>query len=499
MTDSITKKTSTRRQFVGRSIGVAALGTIAPTLAAYAKKREDRGRRRFADTYGEIVPTRDRTRGFRYASFGWTGDVMSDGTLTPDRHDGMAVVLAGKNRAKEMVLIRNHERGAAGADDPLPFIGTGQAPIYDSFQLPPVVTGIAGGTTTMTFRNGHLVDHRASLGGTLTNCAGGRTPWGSWLTCEETTIRGSLIGARDHGYVYEVPAPQTGLRATANPIKGMGFMDHEAVAVDPRDSFVYLTEDNGPNSGFYQYRPHNPSHRVGALEDGGQLYMLKVRGRDNADLRVVSTGDVFDVEWVRIDEPDADPERFQSPDPGFPSIEGAGKSGPFLQGEARGAAFFARGEGCWYANGIVYFVDTSGGEAGKGSVFAYIPDAEKLVALFVSPDAETADNPDNITVSPTGGVLVCEDGGGTRDANGELEIGTRMIGIEPNGESYVFAENNMAIDVELPGRPSIQPGDYRDREWAGACFNPFGSLLFVNIQTPGVTFVISGPWSRGPL
>lgn len=500
---------SSRRQFLQAAGGAAALGTLAPTLAAYAAKQEQRVAGALSSPYGELLPTADLTtglpllrlpKGFRYASFGWTGDVMSDGTLTPDRHDGMAVVAAGRSRFGTTTLIRNHERGASEEGNPLPFVGNGLAPIYDDFVLPGVLSGIGGGTTTLTFRRGRLIEDRASLGGTLTNCAGGRTPWGSWLTCEEVTIRGGLIGAKDHGYVFEVPEPGTGMVASARPIIDMGLMDHEAVAVDPRTSFVYLTEDNGPNSGFYEFRPNDPSRQVGALEQGGQLYQLKIAGVNNRDLtRDIAAGDVFDVEWVRIENPDADPEFFVEPEPGFPPIEGAGKSGPFLQGEAGGAAFFNRGEGCWYHRGLIYFVDTTGGDAGKGSVFAYDPREQKLAVLFVSPDEATADNPDNITVSPVGGVIVCEDGGGIRDQDGAVITGTRMLGIEGNGDSYVFAENNMLIESPLPDRPFIEPGDYRGNEWAGACFDPRGQYLFVNIQTPGVTFVITGPWSDGPL
>jgi uncharacterized protein len=455
--------------------------------------------------YGPVAPVVDETTGlallklpagFSYRSVGWTGDPMDDGTPTPDRHDGMAVVAS---RRGEVTLIRNHERGPILAGQPLPVIGAGQAPVYDGFSAPGAVDGLGGGTTALTFSSaGRLVGSQAALGGTLVNCCGGPTPWGSWLTCEELILRGASIGAKDHGYVFEVPAPRLG-EATAVPIKGMGLMCHEAAAVDTSSGYVYLTEDNGPTSGFYRYRPSNRRARCGALEDGGVLEMLAVAGSPGADLRKPTQGQSFRVEWVRIDDPDADPESFVSPGLGFPAIVGAGRSGPFLQGSAAGGATFSRGEGCWHDRhhpGTVYFVDTNAGPVGKGVVWSLKRD--RLTAVFVSQSEEAADNPDNITVSPRGGLLVCEDGGGLV-VNGARQFGTRLIGINRRGGSFVFGENAIVLDAALPGRPSVPTGDHRGIEFCGATFSPSGRHLFVNVQIPGVTFVITGPWRHGVL
>jgi secreted PhoX family phosphatase len=462
--------------------------------------------------YGPLRAVADRTtglpllrlpEGFTYESFGWSGDLMDDGTPTPDRHDGMAVVASrGRGRHEEVTLVRNHERGPTLPGGAVPVVGGGAAPVYDGFAQADLFDGLGGGTTALTHGPGGFTGSRATLGGTLVNCAGGPTPWGSWLTCEEIVLRGTAFGARDHGYVFEVPAAGA---ASAVPIVGMGLMKHEAAAVDPASGDVYLTEDNGPASGFYRFTPAGAVSRPGDLESaGGTLAMLAVVGTPNADLRQPAQGDSFEVEWVPVAEPDADPEAFVSPGFGLPPIVGAGRSGPYLQGEAAGGARFARGEGCWHHDGVVYMVDTGGGAAGKGTVWALRPGRgpgrgpATLTALFVSPGEETADNIDNVTVSPRGGLLTCEDGGGLV-VDGARRFGTRLVGIDRRARTFVLAENAIVIDAPLPGRPSVPVGDHRGIEFCGATFSPSGRHLFVNVQVPGVTFAITGPWRRGPL
>ena len=412
---------------------------------------------------------------------------MSDGAPTPARHDGMAIV-AEDNRGFA-VLVRNHELSIDA------LLGNEHTPVYDDFSLPGLLPGLAGGTTTTWLRNGRRLGDYGSLAGTVANCAGGPTPWGSWLSCEEAIVMGNVIGARDHGYVFEVPALA---RASAVPIVDMGLMAHEAVAVDPDDGAVYLTEDNGNTSGFYRFLPHDPSPRVGALEAGGYLQMLRVVGVDNANLAEVAAGDQYNVAWVPIDDPNAPPDSLVAVAPGFPPTNGAGRSGPYRQGEALGGARFNRGEGCWYAHGVVYFVDTSGGPAGKGAVWAYQPAKSLLTAIYVSPADTEADNVDNVTVSPRGGLLLCEDGGGHTPAGAAFR-GTRLIGVDQRGVAFEFAENNILLEASLPDRPAIPLQDYRSSEFAGACFDRFGRTLYVNIQTPGVSFAIRGPWWRGAL
>ncbi|NKB16523.1 MAG: DUF839 domain-containing protein [Sphingomonadales bacterium] len=104
----------------------------------------------------------------------------------------------------------------------------------------------------------------------------------------------------------------------------------------------------------------------------------------------------------------------------------------------------------------------------------------------------------SITVSPRGGILLCEDG---RPVTDEYGPGTRLLGLTADGDSYTFAKNSVDLTLEqlVAAGKRIFPDDYRGQEMAGACFDPAGEVLFVNIQRPGITCAIWGPWERGNL
>ncbi len=494
----------TRRSFLRSTGSAGAVAMIASFEALQMRQAlASGGAAPVVSPYGPIAPVNDLVTGlpllqlpagFSYKSFGWTGDMLKNGQLTPGGHDGMAVVCWNTAGPLDVLLVRNHELGLGPLID---------APAkYDTavVTVPGVGTGTAGGgNTVLSYRGGDWVDAAPALGGTIVNCAGGPTPWGSWLTCEETGLDLRPFGGLKHGYVFEVPYDPA--LATGRPIVGMGRFAHEAVGVDPRDFSVILTEDDRNKAGLYRFLPNQCGSFGDYEKHGGRLQMARVVGLPNADLITARYGDTYKIEWVDIADPDADRVNIALPDFTGPTSA----SGPFAQGWAQGGLRMSRGEGVWYSRGKFYIVDTSTGVdsqgrrgRGDGAIWEYTPRTGTLRAVFVATNPIAANNPDNITVSPRGGILAFEDGGGVAD---EFGFGNRMIGITTLGDSYIFAKNNIVLTAEqiAAAGKSIRAGDYRGAEFCGGCFDPRGGVLFVNIQTPGITFAIRGPWRNGPL
>ena len=409
--------------------------------------------------------------GFGYRVISRVEERMADGFLVPWAPDGMAAFPASNGRT---LLLCNSE--ASSSDDEDGPKGE-QAKLLS--QLPERLVydprdddgQCLGGVTTIVCdtRTGLVEKQFLSLAGTVRNCAGGPTPWNSWITCEETTDKAGDGYAKDHGYNFEVFASEKQELQEPVPLVDMGRFVHEAVAVDPASGIVYQTEDRGDGL-IYRFIPHKP----GRLQEGGRLQALASLDKSSLDTRnwrgegasartEIAVGTEFPVRWVDI-------ENVQSPDGDL-----------HLQGYNKGAARFARGEGMWYGLGSVFFACTSGGHAGQGQVWRYTPSPHEGTAgeqgagagklmLYAEPnDKGLVENADNLTVAPWGDVILCEDGGGT----------DRLVGIRPDGTFYELARTVSSSEL------------------AGATFSADGSTLFVNAQQDGVTMAITGPWPAG--
>lgn len=411
----------------------------------------------------------DLPEGFTHHVISRSGEIMDDGFYAPSNFDGMGCFAAGDGK---VALVRNHELTLGGWDRSafknttalkdrlaaLPHFGRAA----DGRVLP-------GGTSTVIvdLATGRRESQFLSLAGTSTNCAGGITPWGSWLTCEETNIA-APDSSQSHGWVFEVPSAHRGL-VTPQPLTAMGRYRHEAAAVDPKTGIVYLTEDRD-DSLFYRFLPDRP----GELAKGGRLQALAFADSElSADSRNW-TGVEFaarttrPVRWI-------DMKSVESPQDDLR-----------VRGHARGAVSFARGEGLHLAVGAngahdFYFTCTSGGTAKLGQIMRYTPSAQegtaeetrqpgRLENFVESTDASVFEYGDNLTVTPQGHLIVCEDKTGNRV--------NHLRGVAPSGQIYTFARLNA------------------DTELAGACFSPDGKVLFVNAYAPGITFAIRGPWNR---
>jgi secreted PhoX family phosphatase len=412
----------------------------------------------------------DLPEGYRYTVVSRAGTVMSDGLRVPHAHDGMA---AFSGEDGKVVLVCNHELEPAyfprGAFEP----DFGRVPdairtrVYDRGKDQ---TPGAGGTTTKIYnpKTGETETEYLSLAGTELNCAGGPTPWGSWLSCEECFESPGLgwsaarLVSREqpHGYVFEVPSRHEGLVEPV-PIKAMGRFEHEAAAVHADTGIVYMTEDRR-HSLLYRYIPDEP----GRLHEGGRLQALAIIDRPSlmthnwSGLPAIVADEPLQTCWIDLD--DVDP------------VENDLR----LRGAARGAATFARGEGLSSAGDRLVFTCTIGGPARLGQVFAYTPseregqDDEQVAPGELRLIAEATEhsllrNADNLTMAPWGDLIVCED---TSNHCG-------LVGIRPDGSQYQLADNA-----------------YSNSELAGVCFAPDGKTLFVNIQYPGTTLAVTGPF-----
>jgi uncharacterized protein len=498
-----------RRTFLTRAAvaggGLLSMGAVERLVARDALGYEHRTS---AEPYGPLRRVADQRGvevlalpvGFTYVTFSHTGSVMSDGNPTPLALDGMGPFAGGRFRGHGkhhlVRLVRNSEdRNPAGTVGGL--LGDRSA-AYDPTAF--------GGTTTLVYdeHRRRLVQDFVSLNGTTVNCAGGisyRRRF--WLTGEETVGGPDAADpaaqfAKRHGYLFQTPVHRGPNDLEVGvPIVAAGRFSHEAAAVDQRTGIVYETEDpgSGVGAGFYRYTPDDPDN----LTAGGVLEMLAIGGRPQVDLREGRTrGEALPVQWVRIDEPD--PELTAVADP----------RSTFNQGWAKGGAKFNRLEGCWEDDGTIFFVSTSGGDAkngdvnsdgyaeGFGQVWAYRPGRSggRLTLVYESPSGSEMDGPDNITVTPRGGLITCEDDASsayvdTHPLAPGIEHVNRLIGLTRRGEAFELAVNVL-----------------NGSELAGVCFSPTARTMFVNLfgrarfdeaEVEAMTCAVTGPWHRGPL
>ena len=404
--------------------------------------------------YGPLIPDPagmlDLPAGFSCRVVSQFGEAMSDGHAVPDRADGMGCfALPGGRHA----LVRNHELSPNGIDQGALRGAAGDLLAYDRLSDG---RALPGGTTTIIIddASGRAVSQHLSLAGTIRNCAGGVTPWGRWLSCEEDLTKAGNGVGQDHGWVFEVPATARGL-VDPQPIRAMGRFNHEAAAIDPRTGIVYLTEDRDDGL-LYRYVPDRP----GRLMAGGRLQALALLDPARTDSRNwagtdVVEGDWLPVRWIDLDGTDAPDDDLRQ------------------RGNQAGALRFARGEGIHWGDGELFFCCTSGGAAKLGQIMRLRPGrSSDRLQLFVESRGKTMlDFGDNLTVAPNGHLVVCED-------QYTKVVANRLIGVTPGGSTYVLAA--LTAQTEL----------------AGACFSPDGRTLYVNAYSPAKTLAITGPWMR---
>jgi secreted PhoX family phosphatase len=452
-----------RRRFL-QSVAAAAV-TPALTISCISKRSAE----------ALLLPDPDRIislpEGFSYSMVSRKDEPMSDGLRVPGAHDGMAAFEGSNGR---VILVCNHELDPSWPDwgafgDRYPGLPeTTRQKLYD--RGGDKTPGL-GGTTTSIYNPATRETERQflSLGGTETNCGGGKTPWGSWLSCEECYKDPGKAKSSDdreyvrdmhHGYVFEVPSLATEL-VGAVPLKAMGRFEHEAAAVHEPTGIVYLTEDSW-HSLFYRFIPDVP----GQLRQGGRLQALAITGKPsqkthNWDAANVRVNETLTTHWIDLQDVDS-------------LVNDLSK-----RGAEAGAATFARGEGITAAGDQFAFTCTIGGEQRLGQVFTYKPSPHEgtpveqnapggLTLIAEGHAGSLLKNGDNLTMAPWGDLLLCED-----TDRGSCAV----VGIRPDGSQYLLANNT-----------------YSDSELAGVCFSPDGQTMFVNIQYPGMTVAITGSW-----
>lgn len=306
------------------------------------------------------------------------------------------------------------------------------------------LSGGAGGVGALKFAaDGSVLDGYRILDGTTRNCAGGVTPWGTWLTCEE---------AGDDGYVWET-YPSGDREGVRLPM--LGACNHEAVCVDPVNEHLFLTEDAGGGK-FYRYVPA-PGRYAAAVRDRSLPAMF--RGDGVLQAAVVDADGA--TTWVDVPNPS-------------PEVTPDGATWQPLQQQVPQATSFSGAEGIWYDSGYVYFTTK-----GDDSVWVHDIAGQRITRLYDPADVDEArlTGVDNLTVAPSGDVLIAEDNG-----NPEIHV--------------------IAADTRIMG-PLVYLPFHQGSEITGPCFSPDGTRLYFSSQRgsaintgggQGITYEITGPF-----
>lgn len=429
-------KSINRRTFITNSLKTGAALTLGGTLLQLSGCFRTKTMRPQLNLVKDPKGICDLPSGFTYKIISKHGETMTDGHTVPDYHDGMGC-FAGPDG--HLILVRNHEIPRFFPSDP-------ESPEPQLAYDPEA----SGGTTTIWLNKDlEVTKHYLSLTGTIRNCSGGVTPWGTWISSEEAAGEAWTMGKR-HGYNFEVN-PLNPLQL-AQPLKAMGRFNHEAVAVDVKSGIAYQTEDD-MNGCFYRFIPNKKEH----FAEGGILQALKFvdSSIQHTSKDKLKLHQQYPCEWVTIDEPDPEEDTVQT------------------QAQDKGAAVFVRGEGIVAAEDGIYFSCTEGGSEGIGQIFKYIPNEDNNIGtvelVYETIENNLLEKPDNITLNSWGDVIICEDNGQDTQC---------VVGLTPEGKLYYIASNTQS-------------------EWSGACFSPDGQTLFANIhKKPGMTVAIQGSWEE---